>query len=430
MQSADFQVAKRGDGAKGNPQETTAKPVGIDYTGTYYIANEGNNDDNGDSRYSKGSGNNYYLCPSTDKYQNDENTPFLTTYQHFKSDQSDAAPETAKWRIEFVRTDVEDGKNKDYYHIIHVATGQYAVANGIVLSNQTHRKRIHLETTPTNDDDALFCITTSTNTDYPGGVLITSKTQKESNNVYWNPSGGNRPTLASFKDNYVGTIGFYSTNNGGSIWYFEDIIPRPTISITSDNNVEITCSDPNAVIYYTTDGKNPTKDNGTQYPGSSFDPPADAVTVKAIAVLNGEVSNVASIPVLVGRNHPQLIRNGDHAWNGGTPFFYMIPDTQKDNANTTSIPRSLMAWYFLNAGTDGSGNQLYYIVNATGDDQDVYLYRSDNNISIKAFDSLDDNGFKFYLKNSGTQYKIVPFGETAKYLCLAITMPLRIGTSS
>lgn len=72
-------------------------------------------------------------------------------------------------------------------------------------------------------------------------------------------------------------------------------VAKPTISITSDGKVTITCATAGAVIYYTTNGSNPS-DSSTEYAGQFT--LADSATVKAIAYaeIDGEekVSGVAS----------------------------------------------------------------------------------------------------------------------------------------
>lgn len=72
-------------------------------------------------------------------------------------------------------------------------------------------------------------------------------------------------------------------------------VAKPTISITSDGKVTITCATAGAVIYYTTNGSNPS-DSSTEY--SAAFTLADSATVKAIAYaeIDGEekVSGVAS----------------------------------------------------------------------------------------------------------------------------------------
>lgn len=72
-------------------------------------------------------------------------------------------------------------------------------------------------------------------------------------------------------------------------------VARPVISITSDGKVTITCATAGAVIYYTTDGSNPS-DASAEY--SAVFTLADSATVKAIAYaeIDGEekASAVAS----------------------------------------------------------------------------------------------------------------------------------------
>ena len=103
--------------------------------------------------------------------------------------------------------------------------------------------------------------------------------------------------------------------------------------------------------------------------------------------------------------------------------FYAIPhsDAEDSKVSTTSIPNANMRWYFMDAGSD-SDHQYYYIVNST--DRCLYRY-DDNNDGIKIkntyaeLSSLSDdelNKYKFYLKQTGSDYFIQPKGASNLYL--------------
>ena len=67
-------------------------------------------------------------------------------------------------------------------------------------------------------------------------------------------------------------------------------VPEPVISVNGD--VTITCDKSFAHIYYTIDGSEPTKDNGTLYEEPFT--VSDGITVKAVAYVgNGIYSAVA-----------------------------------------------------------------------------------------------------------------------------------------
>ena len=90
-------------------------------------------------------------------------------------------------------------------------------------------------------------------------------------------------------------------------------IATPTFSVvagtyTSTQSVEITCATTGAMIYYTTDGTTPTHES-TLYTGA-FNV-EQTTTIKAIAYLNGEASNVATaIYTLLNRTIAQA-QSGD-----------------------------------------------------------------------------------------------------------------------
>ena len=63
-------------------------------------------------------------------------------------------------------------------------------------------------------------------------------------------------------------------------------VPEPAISVDG-GNVTITCEKAFAHIYYTMDGSEPTKDNGTLYEGSFA--VSDGITVKAVAYVGNDI---------------------------------------------------------------------------------------------------------------------------------------------
>ncbi|MDE6340659.1 MAG: chitobiase/beta-hexosaminidase C-terminal domain-containing protein [Muribaculaceae bacterium] len=73
-------------------------------------------------------------------------------------------------------------------------------------------------------------------------------------------------------------------------------VSRPVITPSeTDNTISITCDTEGATVYYTTDGTDPSAENG-----SIYEQPftlSEACTVKAIAILDGVSSSVASLEV-------------------------------------------------------------------------------------------------------------------------------------
>ena len=196
------------------------------------------------------------------------------------------------------------------------------------------------------------------------------------------------------------------------------LIPSPTITYNTSNQIEMATELEGASIYYTTDGTAPSVINGRRYQ-NPFDPADDVTEIKAIVIASdGETSLVTTFipPVLLGSNHIRMIQNQGDAWTcdehpGG--HFYMLP-TIDPNLSTTSLFLPEMQWYFLNAGIDeGDGYQYYYIVC-----DEKRLWSDGTNVQLKAFDSENNNQFKFRLKpypetGTPTDYNIVPYGLTS-----------------
>ena len=202
-----------------------------------------------------------------------------------------------------------------------------------------------------------------------------------------------------------------------------NLIPSPTITYNTSNQIEMATDLEGASIYYTTDGSEPSVINGRRYQ-NPFDPADDVTEIKAIVITSdGEKSNVATYipPVLLGSNHIRLIQNQGNAWEcaehpGG--HFYMRAASE-ENLTTTSLFLPDDQWYFLNAG-DG----YYYIIH-----DEKRLWCDGTNIKLKTFDSETPDQFKFRLvpypeTGTTTDYNIVPFGLTE-----GITKPGGNGTS-
>ena len=408
-----------------------------DYSGTYYIASDYQNANDKVTRYYDFEDNtkNFYLCPtegwisykaSSPNWETGDAQPFLTTYKIYADDNYDKTK--AKWSIEYYATI----SGTDYYYIKN-SYGQYMVLNNSISavsgSNKALRIRVHLETLTSEQlavenkrNMALFAI-------YPErrSIIISPKTQS---NYHLTVNKGNGDSLQGENRNsggtitsgdttygMSGTIGIYDGSNDDSQYlYLEDCITRPTISFNESDQVVITAVQTGATLVYTTDGTPPTASNGTAVNSNTVTiSPADGVTtIKAIAIVNDEVSNVATTAVLTGSTHPYLIQNlgFDTTSHDG---FYMLPGAVVNNeitVNTSSLARPSMRWYFKLAGVI-ENSQYFYIYN-TGNDgnEENYLFcNSSGNVYLKpsnAFVSASDD-FKFrLLGDASTGYRIEP----------------------
>ena len=194
-----------------------------------------------------------------------------------------------------------------------------------------------------------------------------------------------------------------------------NLIPSPTITYNTSNQIEMATELEGASIYYTTDGSEPSVINGRRYQ-NPFDPADDVTEIKAIVISpDGETSLVTTFipPVLLGQNHIRLIQNQGNAWTcdehpGG--HFYMRP-TSEDNLSTTSLFLSDIQWYFLNAG-ENAGDHYYYLVH-----DDKRLCYDGANVKLMTFDTENTDQFKFRLvaypeTGTTTDYNIVPYELT------------------
>ena len=405
-----------------------------DYSGTYYIGVYGKNGTT--SQYNPSTpANNYYLCPTENwlyyvapnscQHTPDNGQPFLTSYKCRSAAYHDGNPADAVWII-------EKHPSENYYYIKQKSTGKYLVFNGKIGNGGENRIRVHLETIESPnvpDDKALFAITSATSGNYSGYWLFHPKTAGDG--YYMNITDGNHdnligtngktdgPTVTGYapSKNVGGTIGQWNEANNTSSFYLEDYIQRPTIGFNAGDLVEIT--DPTGTataIYYTTDGTTPTIEPTLLYTGP-FDPADDVTTIKAVAVVGGELSNVATFtpPVLCGTSHKRLIQNQNNAWNTTDFHFYLVPGDEVSSVikvNTTSLFRPSMEWYFLSAGVE-NGVQYYYIVNNANS---KYLRVNDlNAVHMDDFDNGSNNEFKFCFEKTSTEgiYNIRAYGYTS-----------------
>lgn len=396
------------------------------YTGTYYIANHANN---GYSPTDKT--NNYYLCPSEIYYDWNASTPnqmpFLTTN---KPDPTGRPTEPiAKWNIEY-KTSID---GIDYYYIKYIApdgTEKYIVHNAIVISGKEARIRYHLQKNKDSDEDNnLFFFTQGydkNNKLYKAFIHICPKAEaSRTNGASLNPAKNNYPDYVGHSDNGAeswkqgsttlycgGLVGHYDLNDKTGVWFLEDIVARPVVSINGDGKAEITSSDANATYKYSTDGNPPS----TAYDSENPIDITDVVTIKAIAIVDGEVSN--EVTYTVGNGSPYLIQNQE------CTAYYMVPEQKESgniSINTSSVAGPKMEWFIRNAGAV-NGLQYYYIVNKSTSINSSYnylTYTASNGTKIY-FESNSDklpsgDAYKFYFRpNTDGSYSIYPKGVMEK----------------
>ena len=374
---------------------------------------------------------NYYLCPTEgwafyeadNSVTGDDNgKPFLTTYQ-CRNGENGYDASKAVWVI--VKA---TAPNEEYYYIKQKSTGRYLVSNGkIAGTTNANRMRVHLETIAQEslDDKELFSIEPNST-----WLVISPKSSDGWNGNYkwYTVNGGNQNFLVGKgKDGgpsgYTetgGILGTYTKDDANAKFYLEDYIQKPSIFYNTSNQIQITVQ-ADATIIYTTDGTDPTNDNGTKVNANttSFTFNDASHPIKAVAVVEGFLSKEIAVftpPVLLGNTNKYLIQSQNNGWTideSTTDFhFYMVPG-DKDNNNylrvtTTSLFRPSMEWYFKGAGME-NGAQFYYIVNnATGN----YLCY-ENNVVYMATGSTDDK-FKFKISASSgdaSSFNITPYAQ-------------------
>ena len=387
-----------------------------DLSGTYYIGSSGYN--------AATPSDNYYVCP-TEEWAfyvadnsvtgNDNGKPFLTTYK-CRGVGYDAT--NAKWTI------IKD-EATGYYYIRQTSTGRYVVSNGS-MSGNPDRIRVHLETVSDPNNlgvNALFNIyifKDATSYYYvirPMGITDGTLPAHTAHDKHkWlTVNGGNQNFLdgTTAKEdgptgfvNTGGVLGIYTESDANGKFYLEDCIVRPTIALNSSNMVEITVPTGSTIIY-TTDGTTPTADNGTAVNSTTYTfDPATVTTVKAVAVANGELSNVATFS-------SRLIQNQGNAWNGTDCHFYMVPgdeDGGYEKINTTSLFRPSMKWYFVEGGHE-EALQYVYIVNSVDGKSLCYEDTPGAYVGTNS-DNADKYKFCFVASPTAGTYNIVPYAKS------------------
>lgn len=326
-------------------------------TGLYYIVNNNNNAFNPFDPTT-----NWYLVPASNggdanvdiatwTWNNNANTPLLTTYQTKKDINS-------IWVVE------ETG---DYYHLIHVLTNKYMTLNTGVGSN-SNRRTFHMEAPATLGDNHLFSFKSHAGT--PEFYSINPKT-KTSGHMYLNPSNGNKPTYYASATTdgvyYVGgTLGLYNkdaTQEQGSKWYLEGnaLLPAPSINYDSENNTFTISYDripsgDDITYLYTINDDTPEIGGSTTNVFTTSVPVSGTYTVKAVVVRYGLVlTQIAS--KLVGTPPAPTITLPNDCENmvemtsaDGCPIYYTLDGSAPDqNSILYSVPIALNENVTINA---------------------------------------------------------------------------------
>ena len=404
-----------------------------DYSGTYYIASNGNaaKIDGSNVAYTYDvltPESNYYIVPASNPQRTDkkdayfdgpdETKPFLTTYQ------TDRPFNDAVWEL----TKVTDNEGT-FYYVKHAQTGKYVIYDPIFSGSDSRRKCMHLEKRSTLNDSCKFVIE-----EQDANIAFVPKIMRDydgsSEHKYWNIADKNRPCTYGLGGNnyYGGLIGLYKLDSGNKLninskFKLEDII-LPVIEQQDNNKITITCS--GCAIYYTIDNTTPNPSDygegkSTQLYDGPFDITEPVTTIKAVAVkpMSGEenfdtYSRCVTFTTLflLGNNHKYLLQSVENT------NFYMIQGDYADpeiRINTSSLARPSMLWYFLNAGII-DGVRYYYMVN-NKDGQYACFYKNASNNDIVClkdasdFDSSDQFKFSIQQHASGG-YFIKPLNSS------------------
>ena len=411
VQKVEFKNS-RDSGAKAAGDDDP-KPIGYDFSGTYYIAN------NDRGKYDPSDyKNNFYLCPSTNTYDAAGDMPFLTTYKERTTDEP--YPINSRWIITFAKTI----DKVDYYYLQHYYSKKYLTWNEQQVETNPDRVRVHLQSNldEDNEDNNLFY--------FEAGNISTSDDDYNISPKAWanrakgaslNPAkdnlnyhdGQNYKDPGSFTDKNgntvfcAGLIGVYDKNDGPGIWYFEEVVARPTITLNGSNLVEINSTE-TGTIHYTTDGSDPTS-NSTAYSGP-FSIPNGAKAIKAIVVRtsDNEVSNIVTLKV-TATFHVVNKRNQIALSYSGSVSNLVAPPSEirspyiPNNANYKLFTTKDAAYAYSIATTDAARNLAAEAATSiTSDNQTFYVgYYYDEALQPADLPVLDGSKYYQMISNYG-----------------------------
>ncbi len=357
---------------------------GQDYSGTYYIASYAKVPDSNPAQYVYDPDNpdnedNYYLCPSDGwiYYKKDNNWtadkassdgPFLTTFKcRTYAYNNYGGMNNAKWVIT---------KHGDYYAFYHTGTNKHMVLSEQIKGCGADRMRVHLEEISSSEDpgdNALFAIVTQDKSlsIAPSTIstdrLTVNGGNKDALTGQTGKTGGPKGTGYNY-ENTAGIVGIYrgTGTDDNRYFYLEEVFDRPTFSSTSSQIVIDHSEGNNATIYYTIDGTNPTT---TNYAGNGLAPlqidmPANAVTLKAIAVIDNLPSCISSIQVVP--NATITLENTTLTYNGNAQTIGVT--SVKDGESTIATSKYTVIY----SNNTNAGTATVKIEDIAGDDLIVY----------------------------------------------------------
>ena len=343
-----------------------------DYSGTYYIGSDGNaaavNSKNTTEEYTYSAdtpSSNYYLVPASNPEQNNKNDayfdgatgekPFLTTYKTGHVNE-------ALW----VLTKVTD-TDGTYYYIMHAETKKYVIYDPFFNDdNKRRRKCMHLDGTSPSEAGKFVIV------ERDGAFGVMPKSQVNETHNYWNLADRNRNSRHGLDNSnyYGGLLGLYQLVNKkldtNSRFKLEEVLDRPTFTSTSSQIVIGHSEGNNATIYYTIDGTNPTTTNCARSGAAplQIDMPGNAVTLKAIAVIDNLPSCISSIQVVP--NATITLAEATLTYNGTAQTIGVTSVTN----GTTSIANSKYNVTYSN--NINAGTAIVNIEDIAGDDLIVY----------------------------------------------------------
>jgi hypothetical protein len=262
----------------------------------------------------------------------------------------------------------------------------------------------------------MRCVTPSiTYSSATGKVTIT--TSPADANIYYTTDGETTPTSSStaysapFTINAQTTIKAIASKDGYTDSEVATVtfnqVATPTIQDNGSNAITITCATAGTIIYYTTDGSNPTT-SSAQYTGPLTEN-ISGKTIKAIAVKDGMVnSNIASLIVTLKCDNPVFTRTGDNvtiscAFPTSGVTIYYTTDGSDPTSSSTRTP------YSEGNIPVTAGQTIKAIAMATG-------YANSDVISKKIFApmSTDENG-KYLITSQDNFDNFIDMASTEEY---------------